>query len=156
MTEYDIKLVKRLMSFKRMYLAWGEGEKIDSKIRHYVACGYYRSKEVYGTSPCTCGLLFHLQKIGEDGIATKIYPSFWDEWSNSEKTWEEDQEFKKETPEEREAKNKKIDALFEKTFGKYKKQPEETPEEIAERDKKEWQIIELAFGTEFVDRMKNL
>ena len=62
---------------------------------------------------------------------------------------EEDQEFDRETPEERKTRIEKEDVILKDMFKDWGTPSEETPEEVAKRNKEAWQIIDLVFGVEF-------
>ena len=106
---------------------------------HFGNCDVYRSIEVYGTAPCTCGFNCDLGLLWPT-LIEKLNPKYYLEESNKEID-----QGNPLTPEQ--AKD-----FFEKLGGKSISEP--TAEEMEKQDQEDWQIIAKVFGDEYVKFIK--
>lgn len=103
---------------------------------HFGDCDIYRSLQVYGTAPCTCGFLYELEKLYW-GLGQKINPHFFVELARKDPQTEG-------TPKTEEEARK----MLEEVFGHI---------EVSEKDEEEakvitwleWELIEEVFGKQF-------
>lgn len=106
-------------------------------ICHHGDCKIYRSKKIYGFSPCTCGLLHDLSIV--DGIVVEIiYPKYWDEDVSSDMSFEDEQDFIETTRKIQNNKDQIVQDIFE-IFGDLLV---------------EWNIIKEVFGQDYYNRVK--
>lgn len=97
-------------------------------IIHHADCNIYRSTDVYGTSPCTCGLLHDLQILPES-VKLKLYPIFY-------------YELGKQDISENIVPSKEMEMFWDALS----KQCIMQEEEILIQDKKDWELINSVFG----------
>ena len=108
---------------------------------HHGDCHIYQSKEIYGFTPCTCGLLHDLEGLYDYRLAEKIYSDFVSELCRSEMTWEQEQDWKPIPEEEVEKFYKDNDIVVNHSCED-------------EEDKEHWVLIERVFGSEYTEKLK--
>lgn len=137
--DYDIdKAKQRLFKIKERYFS----QRLLTKgpkgfLSHHGDCDIYRSMNVYGTAPCTCGLLHDLRHLPGD-IAEKLRPNWHDE------LFKMDGMTKPTSPEEQAECEKMLREAFPVTIS-----PSQADWEVLEYQ--EWELIEEVFGKPFRD-----
>lgn len=138
---------EKLELIKQRYLGWKD-KPSNGYISHLMACKIHQAKKFYGMAPCTCGLLYDLNSLlsGTD-LADKIYPNYSKDYLTSNTTWEEEQEVRNRTPEEKEEMKRQLI----KQFGEPVMPP---PDEVDRLEVNEWNLIREVFGHGFVERSR--
>jgi len=140
---------ERLQRIKDRYFAYKESPE-DGFVTHLMMCDIYQAKEEYGHSPCTCGLLYDLNRLSSVGdLAEKVYPKADEDWKKSYLTWEQEQADNKIPQEEKDRVNRECEKLFIEQFDG--SPPEPDLDEEARIDEEEWKLIEEVFGEDFTE-----
>lgn len=104
----------------------------DGALVHHGDCDIHQCLTMYNYSPCDCGLLYHLQRIGT-GYREKIYPHYWPERRRHDVgRYMRDQ---CETP---------VEDIF----------PGAKIFEVPDNSEEEWTDIEKVFGTNYTHELK--
>lgn len=117
--------------------------RFEGLVTHHVDCDTYRSIDIYGYAPCTCGLLHDLRPLG--GIAEKLNPNYYKEYNRQEFPNCEEM-----AQEEMDKATNKLEISLGQKFNPM------TDEEKQLQDEEDWKLIEEVFGESYVGNAKRL